>query len=73
MEINLKELFEKHPLSIAGVAERIGMHRTLLSSKVNGTIRNNKESKPSPAELKKIEEYLHELGEDLQKIRLNSK
>ncbi len=58
-------LFARFPeLNVRQVARSMGINETLMQNYVNGVKR------PSEQRILEIEEFLHHLGEELQKIRL---
>lgn len=68
MKLTLKELFEKYPITSAGIARNIGMNETTFRSLKNGTLYL---TAPAKAEhLKNIETEIHKLADELKKVRL---
>ncbi len=68
LEIDLKQFFQYYRVINAKfLAERIGMNPTLLSQYVQGRKR------PSPAQVEKILDGIHEIGRELSELSLVSK
>lgn len=64
---DLKEIFEKYPITVSGVGDAIGHDRVWLAQRLSG-YRNWQ-----PGDLEKIQEYLNEIGKELSKVKLVKK
>jgi transcriptional regulator with XRE-family HTH domain len=58
-------IFEHFPeLNVAAIARELGINRSLMQQYVNGS------KKPSFERIQDIERYLHRLGDELLKLRI---
>lgn len=63
--MTLKEFFDTYPVTIQGIADRLGMKRQLLSDYVTGR------KKVTMDTLKQIEYEINMMGEDINNVNLN--
>jgi len=68
MSMTLKEVFDKYPITSAGIARNIGMNISTFRSLKNGNLYLTETAKKE--HLKKIENEIHKLAEELKKIEL---
>jgi hypothetical protein len=65
LSIDFKQFFEYYKvINAKHLAKRIGMNETLLSQYVTG------KKKPSPKQVERIAEGLHEIGQELTELKL---
>jgi hypothetical protein len=72
MILTVKKVFERYPLLISKMAERLDMKRETLSHMINHSIVNGKPRKANKWELKCIEDELHKIGKELQNLDLRA-
>jgi hypothetical protein len=68
MNLTLNQIFARYPLSIRGIAARVGKSREWLSALAYGRILKSEAEKKSA--LLKIEAEIHALGQELQEIKI---
>ena len=65
LSIDFKQFFEYYKvINAKHLAKRIGMNETLLSQYVTG------KKKPSPKQVERIAEGLHQIGQELTELKL---